>query len=91
MARRNLHEGPQSILSSTTHQAHALSRLALCNDCDLHVYVPDLGEERSGVRVSLAVLTLGVGDAQPAFFHALENGQPVKERQTFALVALFEC
>jgi len=46
---------------------------------------------RSRVRVSLAVLTLGVGDAQPVFLHTLENEQPVKERQTFALVALFEC
>ena len=56
---------------------------------DLHVYVPDLGEERS--RVSLAALTLGLVYAQPVFFHALENEQSVKERETFALVALFEC
>ena len=56
---------------------------------DLHVYVPDLGEEQS--RVSLAVLTLGLVDAQPVLFHALENEQSVKERETFALVALFEC
>ena len=56
---------------------------------DLHVYVPDLGEEQS--RVSLAALTLGLVDAQPVLFHALENEQSVKERETFALVALFEC
>ena len=42
-------------------------------------------------RASLALLTLRVGDTQPVFFHTPENRQPVKERQTFALVALLEC
>jgi len=34
---------------------------------------------------------LRVGDTQPIFFHTSENRQPVKERQTFALIPLLEC